>query len=125
MNNSEEDGVARKLIPPDVREKIRGASASAQRSHQEEARRFRGMTDDDLLEITKIMMRNLDQVGEGADRTLRAVLVPECWERIRPGTRDGLRTIVTTLAEWREETKSNLTLAIRKQLGPEGLARIR
>ncbi len=113
------------LLPPEIAEKIRSANAGARRSHLEHARQFREMSDDDLLETTKRMMRNLDQADEGPDRVLRSVLVPECWERIRPGTRDGLRSIITTLAEWSEETKSNLTLAIRSRLGPDGVARIR
>lgn len=120
-----DDDVTRKLISPSIMKRIRSASASAQRSHQDDIRRFREMSDDDLLDSTRNAMRNLDQVDEGPDRALRAVLVPECWERIRPGTRDGLRSIVTTLAEWSEEAKSNLTLSLRSLIGPEGVDRIR
>jgi hypothetical protein len=66
------------------------------------------MSDVDLLVATTTCYRNLtplrDDEGRakhtGPDVELRYVLVPELWERLKPGTRAPLRRIQTTLAEY-------------------------
>jgi len=64
------------------------------------------MDDEDLRRATEVCLRNLDRLDLDAeydlvpDAQLRHVLVPELWERLRPGSRDGLRRISTTLAEY-------------------------
>lgn len=68
--------------------------------------RYVAMDDGDLLRATEVCLRNLgrldldDEYGLVPDARLRHVLVPELWERIRAGTRDVLRRISTTLAEY-------------------------
>lgn len=69
----------------------------------DEERRFAAMGSEMLLSVTESCLRNLPQVREEtatADVALQCVLVPEFWERLLPGTRDGLRRISTSLAEY-------------------------
>lgn len=82
------------------------------------------MEDDDLLRATKVCLRNvnrLDDLVTGPDSDLQLVLVPELWERLRSGTRDALRRIGSTLAEYDPTRPSIFT----KRLSPETLARLR
>jgi hypothetical protein len=66
--------------------------------------RYVAMTDEDLHRATKTCLRNLEHLDReddlGPDARLRHVLVPELWERLRSGSRDDLRRILTTLAEY-------------------------
>lgn len=56
---------------------------------------------DELLQCTRGYLQNLGRILEpgGPDDDLRVVLVPEIWERLRPGTRDEIRRISSSLAE--------------------------
>jgi hypothetical protein len=48
-------------------------------------------------------MNNLERVDDSVtspDRDIQLIIVPELWERIRTGTRDKLRRISSTLAEY-------------------------
>ena len=68
--------------------------------------RYVAMDDDDLLRATEVCLRNLERLDDltaGSDSDLQLVLVPELWERIRPGTRGDLRRISSTLAEYRPD----------------------
>jgi hypothetical protein len=68
--------------------------------------RYTAMGDNALLYATEVCLRNLERVDDWAvspDRDLRLLLVPELWERIQPGTRDKLRRLSTTLAEYHED----------------------
>jgi hypothetical protein len=63
---------------------------------------YAAMNDDDLLRATEGCLRNLARLDDlaGSDSDLQLILVPEIWERLRPGTRDMLRRISSTLAEY-------------------------
>lgn len=69
-------------------------------------RRYVRMADDDLHHATEVCLRNLNPLDSDAehdldpDAQIRIVLVPEFWERIRPGSRYPLRRISTRLAEY-------------------------
>lgn len=66
--------------------------------------RYVQMGDNDLYRATEVCLRNLERLddeGEHPDSDLRLVLVPELWERIRSGSRDPLRRISSSLAEYR------------------------
>ena len=68
-----------------------------------DAARFAALNDAELLSATETCLRNLPRIDEAtaaADTDLQLVLVTELWERLRPGTRDTLRRISTTLAEY-------------------------
>ena len=86
--------------------------------------RYVAMSDDDLFRATEVCLRNLDRLGDLAvagpdpDNDLRIVLVPEFWERIRPGTRDGLRRISSTLAEYRPDGCGEPRRQIARRAGP-------
>jgi hypothetical protein len=69
----------------------------------EDVARYVAMGDDDLLRATEVCLRNLGaplDLTAKPDGDLQLVLVPELWERLRPGTRDTLRRITSTLAEY-------------------------
>ena len=89
------------LLAPSVLRRVQDSS----RLHDEIAR-YVAMDDDGLLRATEVCLRNLGRLDRGVEEALgpdvrlRHVLVPELWERLRPGSRDGLRRISTTLAEY-------------------------
>lgn len=67
--------------------------------------RHEAMTDDELVKVVEVCLRNMDRIDETDERTssdidLRLVLVPEICDRILPGQRDRLRRISSTLAEY-------------------------
>ena len=64
--------------------------------------RYLAMDDNDLFRATENCLRNLERLQDltSPDGDLQLVLVPELWERIRPGTRNGLRRISTVMAEY-------------------------
>lgn len=54
-----------------------------------------------LFELTQTCLRNLDRHDvTSADNELRAIIVPELWERLQPSTRTEMRRITTTIAEF-------------------------
>lgn len=71
-----------------------------------EVARYVAMDDDALLRMTEVCLRNLERIDVqlkcdlGPDVRIRHVLVPELWERLRPGARDALRRILTSLPEY-------------------------
>lgn len=88
--------------------------------------------DEDLLRGTQVCLRNLWRFSNeintepeflGPDDLLRVVLVPELWERIRRGTRDELRRISTTLAEYRPDPERPSVFS--RMLGAERTSRLR
>lgn len=81
------------------------------------------MEDDQLLRATESCLRNLVRFNEvGADENLQCVLVPELWERMRPGVRDKLRRLSTTLAEYNPDPNHPSIFA--RKLSPETLVRL-
>ncbi len=65
--------------------------------------RYVAMDDDDLYRVTEVCLRNLERLDDehaDPDTDLRIVLIPELWERQRPGSRDVLRRVSTNLAEY-------------------------
>lgn len=65
--------------------------------------RYVAMEDADLLRATKTCLQNLERLDDltaGPDSDLQLILVPALWERLQPGTRDVLRRISSTLAEY-------------------------
>lgn len=87
--------------------------------------RYVEMHDDDLYRATEVCLRNLDRlVNEGPrpDAELRLVLVPELWERLRPGTRDTLRRITSSLAEHQEDAEPSI---FWRRIIPEARTRLR
>lgn len=86
------------LIPRTLLNQIKDRS-----SFERELSRYAEMDDNALLYTTEVCLRNLDRFDDcvvSPDRDLQLLLVPELWERIRPGTRDRLRRLSTTLAEY-------------------------
>jgi hypothetical protein len=84
------------------------------------------MDDDDLLRATKVFLKNLERIDDDSDdpdNDLQLILIPEIWERIRPGTRDDLRRISSTLAEYRPDPEHPSIFA--RLLGPETMANLR
>jgi hypothetical protein len=91
----------------------------------DEVSRYIAMTDDDLLRATEVCLRNLerlDYLAAGSDRDLQRVLVPELWERLRSGTRDRLRRISSTLAEYDPDPPR--PSPFERRLSPETRARL-
>lgn len=86
-------------------------------------RRYLAYSDDDLFQATKTCLHNLERLerNTGPDADLQVVLVPELWDRLRPGTRGTLRKITTTLAEYDPEKASRVTARL---LSPEGRQRL-
>lgn len=110
-----------RVIPPAVLRRVADRSAFLN-----EVARYITMSDDDLLRATEVCLRNLERLDDlvaGPDRALQLVLVPELWERLRSGTRDTLRRISSTLAEYSPDPTQPSILAQR--LSPETLARLR
>lgn len=111
---------ARGLLPPIVLQRVAGRAAFL-----EDIARYGAMADDDLLRATEVCLRNLRRLNNhaGPDSDLQLVLVPELWERLRPGTRDVLRRISTTLAEYRPDPERPSLFA--RILSPAALTRLR
>lgn len=73
--------------------------------------RYAAMEDSDLFHATVTCLINLENLDAGlpsCDRDLRLILVPELWERIQPDTRNKLRRVSTTLAEYNEESPPSI-----------------
>ena len=95
---------ARSLVPPVVLRQVEDRPAFLN-----DVARYTALDDDGLLHVTKVCLRNLPRLATeetGPDADLRLVLVPELWERLRPGSRDVLRRISSTLAEYRGDRPS-------------------
>jgi hypothetical protein len=128
------------LVPPAILQRV------TDRAHfLDDVQRYVVMKDEDLFRATEACLRNLGRLDVeveydlGPDVRLRHVLVPELWERLRPGCRDALRQISTSLAEhnsdparvsfwrrsalWSAEGESRLhTAAIRLREDIAGMA---
>jgi hypothetical protein len=68
--------------------------------------RYVAMDASHLLHATEVCLKNLERLDDysaSPDSDLQLILIPEIWERIRPGTRDNLRRISSTLAEYRPD----------------------
>ncbi len=92
---------AEDLVPPAVLGRVTDRGR-----FQGDLARYVQMTDDDLHRATDVCLRNVDRLDVeveealGPDAWLRIVGVPELWERLRPGSRDALRRISTSLFEY-------------------------
>ena len=112
-----------RVIPPAVLRRVANRSA-----YLNEIERYIAMSDDDLLCATEACLKNLESLYDltaaaASDGDLQLVLVPELWERLRPGTRDGLRRITSTLAEYNPDSTPPSIFA--PLLSAETLARLR
>lgn len=70
---------------------------------------------DDLYESTETCLKNLGRINDSvtsADSDLRLILVPELWERLRPGSRKPLRRISSSLAEYIHNSGRSLIMAL-------------
>lgn len=88
--------------------------------------RYNEMGDDDLYRVTVVCLRNLERLDDesaGPDAALRNILIPELWARLRPGTRDELRRISSTLAEYRPDPEHPSIFA--RMLSSETLMKLR
>lgn len=85
--------------------------------------RYSAMGEDELYHVTEICLRNLGRLNEetGPDADLRLILVPELWERLRPGSRDPLRRITSNLAEYQGDSST----IFARMLSPETLSHLR
>jgi hypothetical protein len=63
MSDLDGNDVARRLLPAAVMKKIRSASPSAQKSHHAHTRRYREMSDEDLLDYP-CLSRNWRRCGK-------------------------------------------------------------
>lgn len=110
---------AEDLVPPTVLRRV------VDRSHfATELTRYAAMSDGELYHVTEVCLRNLgplDDESAGPDADLRIILVPELWERLRPGSRDSLRRITLTLAEYQADSPS----IFARMLSPGSLTRLR
>lgn len=73
------------------------------------------MSLDDLYKSTETCLKNLGRINDSAasaDSDLRLVIVPELWERLRPGSRKALRRISSTLAEYIHNSGRSLIMAL-------------
>lgn len=78
----------------------------------ERVEEYLGRTDDELVHLADVCLRNLDRlehvhtrlVSDYADLYLRAVVAPELCERLAPGCRTRLRRVTTSVAEWSVES---------------------
>lgn len=107
-----------RVIPPSILRRVPDRA-----SFLNEVGRYNAMKDDELLRTTEVCLRNLkrlDNLVVDADSELQLVLVPELWERLRSGTRDALRRIGSTLAEY-DPTRSSI---FANRLSPETLTRL-
>lgn len=88
--------------------------------------RCNALPEDALFHETARYLHNLERLEDravpGPDGALRLLLVPEIWERLRPGTRDGLRRISSTLAEYKPDPKRPTIFT--RLLSPESRARL-
>jgi hypothetical protein len=92
---------ATELLPPAIRQRIKGAENLT--SFVENVSRYHAMPDADLLHATVACLLNLERLDDSVpspDVELRTVLVPELWERLQGGTRDRLLRLTSTLAEY-------------------------
>ena len=88
--------------------------------------RYVTMSDDDLLRATEVCLNNLTPLDDNVaspDSDLQLILVPEIWERIRPGQRDKLRRISSTMAEYKPDLKRPSIFA--QLLSSEAMANLR
>ena len=102
------------LVPPAVLRRVVDRQA-----FREGLAAYVAMDDDDLYRSTQICLQNLDRLDQhdlGPDAELACVLIPECWERLRPGTRDRLRRISSSLAEYEGRPSRLLSAERRAQL---------
>jgi hypothetical protein len=111
-----------RVIPPAILRRVADRAA-----YLNEISRYIAMNDDDLLRATESCLRNLESLYDltaaaASDGSLQLVLVPELWERLRPGTRDGLRRITSTLAEYNPDPTQPSIFA--PLLSKETLARL-
>lgn len=85
--------------------------------------RYVAMNDSDLFRATEVCLRNLERLDDtkGPDGDLQCILVPELWERMRPGSRDTLRRLSSTLAEYHPDPAGRFA----KLLSTETKARLR
>jgi hypothetical protein len=110
------------MIPPTVLRRVADRSAFLNG-----VAHYIAMSDDDLLRATEVCLRNLERFDTvddlvGPDGALQLVLVPELWERLRSGTRDMLRRISSTLAEYNADpTRASI---FARRLSPETLTRL-
>lgn len=92
---------AEDLVPPRVLQRIADRSIFLG-----DIARYVAMDDDNLLQSTRYCLSNVDRLlaedeeSLGPDARLRIVLVPELCERLRSSSRDTLRRISTSLAEY-------------------------
>jgi len=109
-----------RLIPPAVLRRVPDRTAFLN-----ETAHYIAMGDDALLRATQVCLRNLERLDDltGPDAALQLVLVPELWERLRSGTRDALRRISSTLAEY-DPDPARPSIFVRR-LAPETYARLR
>jgi hypothetical protein len=112
-----------RVIPPAVMKRV-----TDRPRFLSEIARYNAMNDDQLLQATVVCLRNLESLYDVAaaatsDGNLQLVLVPELWERLRAGTRDGLRQITSTLAEYNPNPAHPSILA--PLLSAETLERLR
>jgi hypothetical protein len=91
------------LLPPSIQQWLEKESGAAVSSFIDGASRYHTMSDSDLLRATEVCLRNLERLDDSAaspDVDLRTALVPELWERLQSGTRNALRRLTSTLAEY-------------------------
>lgn len=92
---------ATELLPPAIRRRIKGAENLT--TFVENVLRYHAMSEADLLRATVNCLLNLECLDDSVpspDVELRTILVPELWERLQGGTRDRLRRLTSTLAEY-------------------------
>ena len=116
-----------RVIPPSVLRRVNDRPAFLR-----QIARYVEMDDDDLLRATEVCLRNLERLGGTAlesfggtfpDGDLQVVLVPELWERLRPGTRPRLRRITCSLAEYNPDVDRPSIFA--RLLAPKALTNLR
>jgi hypothetical protein len=108
------------LVPPAILRRV-----ADRPTFLEDIARYVAMHDNDLFRVTEVCLRNLtrlDELTTGPDSDLQLILVPELWERIRPGSRDNLRRISSTLAEYRPDPARPSIFA--RLLSPEAMTRL-
>jgi hypothetical protein len=111
------------LLPLATRARLT-ASAEGYERYARDVARYRALADDELLRVTKVCLKNLERVDDanvGGDPDLRVLLVPELWERIRPGTRTQLRQITSSIVEYRGAAEPSFW---RRICRPETLAQL-
>ena len=110
-----------RVLPPAVLRRVADRSA-----FMNDVARYIAMGDDDLLRATEVCLRNverLDDLAAGPDGDLQLVLIPELWEHLRSGTRDAIRRISSTLAEYNPDpTRPSI---FEQRLSPKTRTRLR